>query len=197
MNDARIETRVEIDGDTLVGTNRYTAADLRFATTQVDDVELDVTASYPADAAARFLEALDGADLEPTRLGPDMVAELANERFSLRIDPVSFSHRDRQLEGTMLIDYRGDLLGDPRASADFATLAGVTSAELDLSVHKDLLAVVGGGTVAALVRAMARIELVDESDDEYKVQATFVDGELRSNGKPVDLPLLLGLLAAT
>ena len=64
-------------------------------------------------------------------------------------------------------------------------------------MHKNLLDALGVAVVAKLLPAMARLELVREAGDEYRVRATYRDGRLLIDGKPVDVALLAALMAGT
>lgn len=193
MDDARFDTATSIDDNTFVGTNRYTANRIRFGDVQLDNVELDVAATYPARAAARLAAGADAVVDEPS-VG-DLVADALRERITLRIDPLSFRHADMPFKATLNVDYRGDRHGDAPVAADFATLARVTSAELEASMHKDLVRATGVDALARLLPEMARLELVLDSGDEYRFVAAYRDGELLFDGKPVDFALLVALMA--
>ena len=116
---------------------------------------------------------------------------------TLRIDPLTFSYRDMPFRAMLNVEYDGDRHADEPAAPDFGRLTRSTSAELDMSLHKNLLDVIGIDVVANLLPAMARLELVRESGDEYEVHATYRDGELLFDGKPFDVALLAALMAGT
>lgn len=194
MTSARFEIGARIDGERLVGSNRHTARDLRVGTFQLEDLEIDVTATSPLDAARRLAATLDvGGDRDAS----DWLAAFVDQRITLRVDPLSFRHLDMPLTAMLAVEYPGDLSGDTGTMPDFATLASAVSAELDVSMHKDLLATFGADALIPFVAVLVREGLVAEDGDLYTIEATYQDGELVSNGERVDLGLLLTLLAAT
>ena len=95
------------------------------------------------------------------------------------------------------VEYHGDQHAEEPVASSLAVLTRSTSAELDLSFHKNLLDAIGIDVVADLLPAMARLELVRESGNAYQVHATYRDGELLFDGQPVDVALLAALMAGT
>lgn len=195
MDSARFDAATSIDDDNLVGTNRHTAIRLRFGNVQLDSVALDIAATYPVRAAARLAESADGfADASSAS---EAMADALRERITLRIEELSLRYADMPFKAMLDVDYRGDQHGDAPVATDFATLARVTSAELDASMHKDLVRAAGVSALTRLLPGMARLGLVGESANEYQIHATYRDGELLFDGKPVDLGLLVALMAGT
>lgn len=193
MDNARFDAATSIDDDLLVGTNHHTAVRVRFGNVQLDNVQLDIAATYPAHAVARLAESAGG--LADASSASETMADALRERITLRIDPLSFRYADMPFKATLDVDYRGDQRSDTPVATDFATLARVTSAELEASMHRDLVQAAGVNALTRLVPAMARLELVRESTSEYQIHATYRDGELLFDGKPVDLALLVALMA--
>lgn len=192
MAGARLETETRADHDDIVGTNRYTAVRIRFGGLQFDDVELDVAATYPVAAAARLADSAVNA-----QLSTEAIADALRQRITVRVDPLSFRHADLPFTATLDVEYRGDQHRHSPVAADLWTLASLTSAELSASMHKNLVQAVGIDDLTKLVPKMARLGLVRESGDEYQVHATYRDGELLFDGKPVDAALLVALMAGT
>ena len=184
MEGARFEAEVVIDGEELVWTSRHTARVVRVATIPLDDVELDVAITYPLAAVPRVSE----ADAE--KLATDFI----REHMTLRVDPLRFSHLDLPLVAKLDVDYRGDRL-PIGATPDVATLPGFVAADMELVMHKELFGAFGFGLGEQLARAMVDQGLAAESGDSYEVQASFRDGQLTTNGRQIDLSLLLALLA--
>ena len=191
MDDARVDTRARIDDDVVVGTGRYTADRVHYGGVQFADVELDIAATYPIAAAARM--AASAGEVTSLPFPAETIANALHERFTLRVDPLSFRYADLPFTAKLYAEYRGDQHGDTPVAADFATLSRVTSAALEASMHKDLVQAVGVDVLARIIPAMARLDLVGMSGDEYTIQAEYRDGELLIGGKPVDLPLLVAL----
>ena len=185
MDDAQFEADVSIEGEEILWTSRHTARALRVATIAVDDVELNTSIAYPLASALR------AAQSDPAELADDFM----REHMTLRVDPLRFSHRDMPLVARLDVDYRGDRL-PAGTTPDVANLPGIVAADLELSMHKDLLDAFGLDIGNRLMRAMVDQGIAEESDDSYALQASFRDGRLTSNGQQVDLALLIALLAA-
>ena len=132
-----------------------------------------------------------------------MLDAVRGHQASLRIDPLAFNYRDMPFRAVLDVEYHGDRHGQDgetpagRVAPDFEAFTRSTSAELDLSFHKNLPDVIGIDVVVKLLPAMARLELVRESGDEYQVHATYRNGDLLFDGKPVDVALLAALMAGT
>ena len=186
MDDARFESDVVIEGEEIVWTSRHTARELRVATIALDEVELNTSIAYPLASALR------AAQSDPVALADDFV----RERVTLRIDPLRLSHLGMPLVARLDVDYRGDRL-PAGATPDVTNLPGIVAADLELSMHKDLLGAFGLDIGDRLMRAMVDQGVAQESGDSYDLKASFRDGQLTSNGRQVDLALLLALLAAT
>ena len=193
MDRARFDAATSIDDDNLVGTSRHTAIRARFGNVQLDDLVFDIAASYPVGAAARLAESVDGfADASSAS---EAMADALRERITLRIEELSFRYADMPFKAMLDVDYRGEQHGDAPVATDFATLARVTSAELEASMHKDLVQAAGVNALTRFLPGMARLGLVRESANQYQIHATYRDGELLFDGKPVDLALLVALMA--
>ena len=192
LDRAHAETSLRIDGDVVIGTNRSTAVGLRLGGVQMDDVEVDVTMTTPVAAVASLTERASSGPSLPAGVMTAMLMQPA----TVRIDPLAFSHRDMPVSATLDVEYDGDHYAGRPAALNLDLLTGVTSAELHLSIHKNLLGAIGIDALAMLLPAMARLDLVRESGGEYLLHATYRDGELLLDGKPVELPLLIALIAA-
>ena len=186
VDTAHLEAEAAIRGADLVWTGLQTARALRVAAIELHDVELGTTLTYPVAAQRRVANG-DTQHLESR--------DFAREHMTLRVDPLRFNHLDMPLEATLAVDYRGDLLADG-ATLDFADVAGVVEADLELSIHKGLPAALGLDIGDRLMQAMVDQGLAVASGDAYRSQASFRDGRLASNGQPIELALLLALLAA-
>lgn len=185
MDDAQFETDVAIEDEEVVWTSRHTARELRVATIALDEVELNTSIAYPLASALR------AAQSDPVALADDFV----RERVTLRIDPLRLSHLGMPLVARLDVDYRGDRL-PAGATPDVTNLPGIVAADLELSMHKDLLGAFGLDIGDRLMRAMVDQGIAQDSGDSYDLKASFRDGQLTSNGQQVDLALLLALLAA-
>lgn len=193
LDDAHIETDLDIDDEVVVGVNRSTAVGVRLRDIQLDDVEIGITMKTPVAAMASLSEDTDRSGSDRS-LPADLIAAMLKQPAALRIDPLAFEYREMPLNATLDVVYEGDRHAG-RPALNFDLLTGVTYAELHLSIHKNLLGAIGIDALAKLVPAMARLDLVRESGDEYLVHATYRDGELLFDGKPVELPLLVALMA--
>ena len=196
VDDVRIESDTHVDAGEVVGALRATAVGVRFGEHHLADLEVDMTGTGPVAAMESLAERASGSLIEMP-LTSVMLATIRGHRATLRIDPLAFNYRDMPLRATLDVEYHGDREAEEPVAPDFGELTRSTSAELELSFHKDLLDVLGIDFVANLLPAMARLELVRESGDEYHVHATYRDGELLFDGKPVDAALLAALLAGT
>ena len=194
LDDAHLETELDIDGEVVVGMNRSTAVAFRLGDVQVDDVEVDVTVTTPVAAMASLTKGADRSRSDGS-LPADVMTAMLRQPATLRVDTLAFSYRDMPLNATLDVEYDGDRHAGRSAVPNFEMLTGITSAELHLSIHKNLLGMIGIDALARLVPAMARLDLVRESGDEYLVHATYRDGELLFDGKRVELPLLVALMA--
>ena len=196
IDDVQIDSDTHADGDEVVGALRATAVGIRVAEFQLHDLEIDITATGPVAAMESLAERASGSLID-VPMTDVMLAAIQGHRASLRIDPLAFNYRDMPFRAMLDVDYHGDRHAEDPIAPNLDGLARSTSAELEVSFHKNLLDVVGIDVVATLVPAMARLELVRESGDEYQVHATYRDGELLLDGKPVDLALLAALMAGT
>ena len=194
VDDVQIESDTHVDAGEVVGALRATAVGVRFGEHQLDDLEVDMTGTGPVAAMESLAERASGSLIE-TPLTSVMLATIRGHRATLRIDPLAFNYRDMPFRATLDVDYHGDREAEEAGAPNFEELTRSTSAELELSFHKDLLDVIGIDMVANLLPAMARLELVRESGDQYHVHATYSDGELLFDGKPVDMALLAALMA--
>lgn len=203
VDDVRIEGGTHIDGGEVVGALRATAVGLRVGEYQVHDLEVDITARGPVAAMASLAERASGSlmrasgsliEMPLTRVIP---AAVHGHRATVRIDPMAFSYRDMPFRAALDVEYHGDRHAQEPVAPGFEGLARSTYAELELSLHKNLLDALGVDVVAKLLPAMARLELVREAGDEYRVRATYRDGRLLIDGKPVDVALLAALMAGT
>ena len=206
VDDVQIESDTHVDGDEVVGALRATAVGLRFdefkrraaawSHFQLEDLEVDMMATGPVAAMESLAERASGSLIEMP-LTSVMLATIRGHRATLRIDPLAFNYRDMPLRATLDVEYHGGREAEEPVTPDFGEFTRSTSAELELSFHRNLLDVLGIDMVANLLPAMARLELVRESGDEYHVHATYRDGELLFDGKPVDVALLAALMAGT
>ena len=196
VDSAEIESGTHIDGDEVVGALRATAVGLRIRNVQLDDLEVDITATGPIAAMDSLAERASGSPIEMP-LTAAMLAAIRGHRATLRIDPLAFNYRDMPFRAMLDVEYHGDQHAEEPVASNLAALTRSTSAELDLSFHKNLLDAIGINVVADLLPAMARLELVRESGDAYQVHATYRDGELLFDGQPVDVALLAALMAGT
>ena len=192
MRMAGFQAGVDLDGEMLVVRNALTAQSVRVGSFELEDLELDATATAPREAVLALPDGIDAAATAPM----DALGELLDERLTVRVDPLAFRHLDMPLRATLAVEYSGDLHGTAGVLPDFATLAEAASAELDVSMHKGLLSPLGAEELQPFLDAMIRQELVVESGDLYTLEATYQDGELTSNGRLVDLAVLLGILIA-
>ena len=196
VDGVEIESGTHIDGDEVVGALRATAAGLRIRGVQLDDLEIDITATGPVAAMDSLAERASDSPIE-MQLTAEMLDAIRGHRATLHIDPLAFNYRDMLLRAMLDVEYHGDQHAEEPVVSNLAVLTRSTSAELDLSLHKNLLDAIGIDVVADLLPAMARLELVRESGDAYQVHATYRDGELLFDGQPVDLALLAALMAGT
>ena len=183
-----------VDAGEVVGALRATAVGVRFGEHHLADLEVDMTGTGPV-AAMEFLAERASGSLIEMPLTSVMLATIRGHRATLRIDPLAFNYRDMPLRATLDVEYHGDREAEEPVAPDFGELTRSTSAELELSFHKDLVDAFGIDVVANLLPAMARLELVRESGDQYHVHATYSDGEVLFDGKPVDVALLAALMA--
>ena len=193
---AEIDSGTHIDGDEVVGALRATAVGLRIREVQLDDLEIDITATGPIAAMDSLAERASDSPIEMP-LTAEVLDAIRGHRATLRIDPLAFSYRDMPFRAMLDVEYHGDQHTEEPVASSLAVLTRSTSAELDLSFHKNLLDAIGIDVVADLLPAMARLELVRESGNAYQVHATYRDGELLFDGQPVDVALLAALMAGT
>ena len=207
VDDVQIESDTHVDGDEVVGALRATAVGLRFDEFQrrrgasrfpwfLEDLEVDIMATGPVAAMESLAERASGSLIEMP-LTSVMLATIRGHRATVRIDPLTFNYRDMPFRATLDVEYHGDREAEEPAAPNLEELTRSTTAELELSFHKNLLDVLGIGVVANVLPAMARLELVRESGDQYHVHATYSDGELLFDGKAVDAALLAALIAGT
>lgn len=194
VDDVQIESDTHVDAGEVVGALRATAVGVRFGEHHLDDLEVDMTGTGPVAAMESLAERASGSLIEMP-LTSVMLATVRGHQATLRIDPLAFNYRDMPLRATLDVEYHGDREAEEPVAPDFGELTRSTSAELELSFHKDLVDAFGIDVVANLLPAMARLGLVRESGDEYHVHATYSDGELLFDGEPVDVALLAALMA--
>ncbi len=200
VSDIAVEGGIETDGDSYVIAGSVEVDEVRIADRQLNDLVARMTMRCGPETMARLWESpYDMGALDPDARAA-LAAAILRERFSFEMDRFGFEHEDRSASASLAFEYRGDELPDEvelGTTVDFAVVAPVVSAKVDMVFHKDLVPGLGIDRLDALVRALARDGILQESDDDYTLDVGLESGSLTLNGQPFEpwdlLPLLSGL----
>ena len=196
VTDIRMEGESAVEGDFLVGTNVYKVGEVQIMNMVLRDLVVDLTLRYGVDGLARLMDVADVDSLDPEKQ-MEIVNDLARERLNFAIDRLGLTHEGRGALASLAIEFRGDELPDGfefGPNADFTAVLALVTANLDLSLHTELLGGLGLGQVDPMVQMLVREGLVQQSGDDYTLNVGFENGGLTVNGDPFELFELLGLL---
>lgn len=194
--DIRLEGDNVIEGDFLVGTNRFEVGEVRIMNVALQDLVVDLSARYGVDGMARLMDVAYVDSLDPERQ-MEIVTDLIQERIDFAINRLGFRHEDRRALASLEIEFRGDELPDGfqiGPNPDLAALLPLITASLDLSFHRDLLGGLGIAQMDGMIRMLAREGILQESGDDYALNVGFASGGLTVNGDPFEPFQLMGLL---
>ncbi len=187
-----------LDGDHLINASGYRLRRLGIADFQIDDIRLDATARLNAAVFAELMnpfEDLATQDIEARQIAA--LESLAKTRAWITMDPVAFSHKGLPASASLALEYKGDELPANFAldeATDTALFLSVVDAQLDVSIHRDLLTTLGQDELDALVRVLVQEGIVREDGDTRSLDVDFEDKVLLVNGKPFEAFELVELL---
>ena len=187
-----------LDGDHLISANGTRLRRLGIADFQFDDIRLDATARLNAAAFAELMnpfEDLATQDIDARQIAA--LESLAKTRAWITMDPVAFSHKGLPASASLALEYKGDQLPANFAldeAMDTALFLSVVDAQLDVSIHRDLLTTLGQDELDALVRVLVQEGIVREDGDTRSLDMDFEDKVLLVNGKPFEAFELVELL---
>ena len=187
-----------LDGDHLISANRTRLRRLGIADFQFDDIRLDATARLNAAAFAQLMNPFEDLAIQDIEVRQIAALEsLAKTRVWITMDPVDFSHKGLPASASLALEYKGDELPANFAlveTTDTALFLSVLDAQLDVSIHRDLLTTLGQDELDALVRVLIQEGIVREDGDTRSLDVDFKDKVLLVNGKPFEALELVELL---
>jgi len=186
-----------VEGDHFVSGAEFGAEVVRVAGRELDELKLGMEVLFDAEGFDEVIR-LDAVPADDPRF-EEAVASLMKTQARISIDPVAFSHEEMPASASLVAEYRGDELPEYLVlgvDTDPSVVMEALAAELEVAVHRNLLAALGLGDVDSLIRVLVQEGLVLETDDTYTLNVLFESGQLDLNGEPVDPLQLMGLLTS-